>query len=745
MPVIFKTIKKFPPPHHPHWVAWLGIITVFILGFGVTTQFLLSTTATSTIITRTTVACPELKAGDRFKVAGFNAVYLLNENRARLYFPSSDVYHTWFENFTGVTEIAPTCVDNIPLPGRPPYGVNYRPGSRWVKLRVSPSVYVIEPGNRLARLGSEEVARQLYGEDWRRLVRDLSDELWPNFVAEDPAISEPKPHDGMIVTAPNDATAYYVQNGRLRPLQGNLLNLDGIRIHTLPATVFAALEKSSSSMAAREIPDNPTQATVFVERINALPMPSIPGAVTSTATTTVITTPIATTTLPVKPPITPTTTTTAPPVLVTAPPATPANPIAPPPAASPASSTQPTTTTTPSADATPPIISSISVSGITSNSVIVTWTTNEPSNSRVNYGLTSSYGSASALNTSLVTTHSVSLTNLSSSTTYQFQVVSADAAGNSAAAAGQSGFTTSPISSPPPDSSAKISCLLNSNAHWCAGSTGYGYCSFANTVYCPSSADIISQSQCAAQGRTWCDLSPTGSTLTWCAPTGVSCQGIIINSSQCQDQGYKLCVSPTSYVASYCTPDCIYDAAVQTQKKNSCLAVGGTVYCSSSNGVGFCRTGSGAVGTSSYCASPVDIISESACAAAGRTWCAHSGVEPESGSWCAQLNVSCAGINQSTPPPDTPPPVLDPITNSSTSVYLRWSSSVNADKFQLFRQTAPFVSGFWDQIGLNLPGGYSGAFTDSVSAGQTYQYYASACKPICSAPSNYQMITVSGG
>lgn len=81
-------------------------------------------------------------------------------------------------------------------------------------------------------------------------------------------------------------------------------------------------------------------------------------------------------------------------------------------------------------DTTPPVISSVTATNITSTSAIITWTTDEPANSRVQYGLTTSYGSQSTLNTTLVTSHSVLLTGLTPNTTYHFRVRSADAAGN---------------------------------------------------------------------------------------------------------------------------------------------------------------------------------------------------------------------------------------------------------------------------------------------------------------------------
>jgi chitodextrinase len=92
------------------------------------------------------------------------------------------------------------------------------------------------------------------------------------------------------------------------------------------------------------------------------------------------------------------------------------------------------------AGGTPPVISVVtavpSASGAT-----VTWTTDKPATSQVEYGATVAYGSQSALDSSLVTLHSVTLSGLSASTTYQFRVHSTDAGGN-AAVSGNFNFTT---------------------------------------------------------------------------------------------------------------------------------------------------------------------------------------------------------------------------------------------------------------------------------------------------------------
>ena len=80
-------------------------------------------------------------------------------------------------------------------------------------------------------------------------------------------------------------------------------------------------------------------------------------------------------------------------------------------------------------DTTPPTISAVVATVVTSSSV-TSWTTNEPATSQVDYGLTTSYGSISPLDTTLVTAHSVTLTGLAANSTYDFRVRSNDALGN---------------------------------------------------------------------------------------------------------------------------------------------------------------------------------------------------------------------------------------------------------------------------------------------------------------------------
>jgi len=89
----------------------------------------------------------------------------------------------------------------------------------------------------------------------------------------------------------------------------------------------------------------------------------------------------------------------------------------------------------PSYSASAPVISSVSSSNIAPNSATITWTTDEPSTSQVEYGPTTSYGTLTTLDSNLVYSHNVNLTGLNTDTLYHYRVKSKDAANNEAISA----------------------------------------------------------------------------------------------------------------------------------------------------------------------------------------------------------------------------------------------------------------------------------------------------------------------
>lgn len=102
-------------------------------------------------------------------------------------------------------------------------------------------------------------------------------------------------------------------------------------------------------------------------------------------------------------------------------------------------------------DTTGPQISNISVTNISDFQAFITWITNEPSTSIIDYGTTTSYGQ-SVNSSDLVTNRTLKVGSLNSSTTYHYRVRSVDAFGNSSESGDNTFVTTAGIAPSTPDS-----------------------------------------------------------------------------------------------------------------------------------------------------------------------------------------------------------------------------------------------------------------------------------------------------
>ncbi len=111
-------------------------------------------------------------------------------------------------------------------------------------------------------------------------------------------------------------------------------------------------------------------------------------------------------------------------------------------------------TTLAAPDTSKPIILSISTS-LTQTSATITWRTNEPSTSKVNYGLTSAYGQfAIPTPNNLVTIHTVSFGGLAPNTTYNYSLESTDSSNNTNVPANRTFRTLATPVTPIPDTTA---------------------------------------------------------------------------------------------------------------------------------------------------------------------------------------------------------------------------------------------------------------------------------------------------
>ncbi len=134
-------------------------------------------------------------------------------------------------------------------------------------------------------------------------------------------------------------------------------------------------------------------------------------------------------------------------------------------------------------DYTPPSIQNVSISSTTETSATIKWATDEPATSKINYGKTEEYGLTTQLDTDLSTSHSVTLTGLDPNTTYYFEAISTDAAGNKATSKGELITSATADETPPTISGIDVSNITESSATitWATDETATSQVNYGKT------------------------------------------------------------------------------------------------------------------------------------------------------------------------------------------------------------------------------------------------------------------------
>jgi hypothetical protein len=112
-----------------------------------------------------------INPGDLVKVVNGTTVYYVGANSKLYVFPNEKTYKTWYSDFGGVKTIDSSDLAKFGWGGL----VTYRPGARMVKFSISPAVYVVDQGGVLYKLKDENMAKELYGDDWNKKIDDINE------------------------------------------------------------------------------------------------------------------------------------------------------------------------------------------------------------------------------------------------------------------------------------------------------------------------------------------------------------------------------------------------------------------------------------------------------------------------------------------------------------------------------------------------------------------------------------------
>lgn len=120
--------------------------------------------------------------GDLVKSVGSQAVYYCGKDGRRYVFPNEGTYFSWFPDFKNVKTISAVSMAAIPLGTN----ITYRPGTKMIKIQTDPKVYAVSRGGLLRWVTTEALAAALYGAEWNKSIRDVSDAFFVNYKVGDP-------------------------------------------------------------------------------------------------------------------------------------------------------------------------------------------------------------------------------------------------------------------------------------------------------------------------------------------------------------------------------------------------------------------------------------------------------------------------------------------------------------------------------------------------------------------------------
>ena len=158
---------------------------------------------------------PDAQAAPQLlRSADFGTVYYLDDEGVRHPFPNQTTYESWYgNNFSKLVTVSNDYLAQYPL-GR---NITIRPGTRLVKVRTSPEVYVVTIGGVLRQLAEEELAQEFFGPHWATRVVDVPDVFFGDYTLGSPIEAVTDLPDGSVIEHPVTHKLYYLERNIFQP------------------------------------------------------------------------------------------------------------------------------------------------------------------------------------------------------------------------------------------------------------------------------------------------------------------------------------------------------------------------------------------------------------------------------------------------------------------------------------------------------------------------------------------------
>lgn len=164
----------------------------------------------SFVVSPLSARAADLEDGDLIK-GSLSTVYYYWDGE-RYTFPNEKTFMTWFEDFDDVEEISDDDLADISLAGN----VTYRSGTYMIKIDSDAKTYVVGRSGEIRWVETEEVATDLYGENWNQMIHDVPDVFFVDYT-EGSSLMEAEFVDGMQVED-EDGDVWLIWDGVKRQL-----------------------------------------------------------------------------------------------------------------------------------------------------------------------------------------------------------------------------------------------------------------------------------------------------------------------------------------------------------------------------------------------------------------------------------------------------------------------------------------------------------------------------------------------
>lgn len=119
----------------------------------------------------------QIQPGTVVRSREFPTLYYIGADGKRYVFPNEHAYFSWFDDFSGISEVETGSLSQFAIGGN----IQYKPGAVLVKIKTDPKVYAVGKNGVLHWVKTEDLAKKLYGEKWNLLIDDVPDVFFVNY------------------------------------------------------------------------------------------------------------------------------------------------------------------------------------------------------------------------------------------------------------------------------------------------------------------------------------------------------------------------------------------------------------------------------------------------------------------------------------------------------------------------------------------------------------------------------------